>query len=120
VVDENHWYCFGACRRGGATLHFVAAMEGTDMATAARLLETWFPHRALITPRRTPMATRPSHRVLAVTARDSGKNVLTRIGAAWPVKNGLSLQLHALPVSGRLLVLSEDAETDETSEETAS
>lgn len=70
------------------------------------------------------MSNRPTHKVLAVSERSdaetSSKSYFTRIGAAWPLKNasGFSIQLDALPVNGRLVVMEigdEDYESQERS-----
>jgi uncharacterized protein (DUF736 family) len=47
---------------------------------------------------------KPDYRVL--TSRESGeKTYYTDVGAAWKVSNdGISIQLHALPVDGRLVL----------------
>ncbi len=62
------------------------------------------------------IGSKPTHKVLAVSDRsdsDNGnKSYWTRIGAAWPAKNGrgLSIVLDALPLNGRLVVLEVDDE----------
>lgn len=66
---------------------------------------------------------KPTHKVLTATERPDGTNATkafyTRIGAGWPIKNGtgISIQLDALPVNGRLIVLeiSEDEQEDNRS-----
>lgn len=107
VVTGNRWYCFGRCRSGGGILDFTAAMEGVGIEEAARILAAAFPR---LTQRTFPMATKPTHKVLAVTERPDGettKSYYTKIGVAFPVKKGagLSLVLDALPLNGRLVVL---------------
>ena len=51
---------------------------------------------------------RPSHKVFTVEDKDGGddKGFWTRVGSAWPRKDGkgLDLVLSALPVSGRLVL----------------
>jgi hypothetical protein len=116
-VPANAWFCFGDCNRGGGTIALVAAIERVSDASAAALIAEWF---ALIpksppSHRSTPMGARPSHKVLAVTDRTDAagtKSFFTRIGAAWPIKGGagLSIQLDALPVNGRLVVMEFDAD----------
>lgn len=114
VVNEtdNTWFCFGDCKRGGGTIAFIAALERVTVAEAAARMAQWFapslnsPHLQ----RTSTMGTRPTHKVLAVTERPDGnssKSHFTRIGVAWPIKGGagLSLQLDALPVNGRLIVM---------------
>jgi len=46
----------------------------------------------------------PSHVVYQVRDRDGGKGIFTRIGAAWPQKdgNGFNVQIDAVPLDGRL------------------
>ena len=56
------------------------------------------------------MGTRPTHKVLAVSERPDAngavKSFYTKIGVAWPIKNGagLSIKLEALPINNRLIV----------------
>ncbi len=115
------WYRFGNCHRGGGTLQFVAEKEGVSVPDAARLVAEWFALVPNPTQRRPLMASKPTHKVLAVTDRVSkdkkAKFFYTRIGAGWPIKNGagLSLQLDAMPINGRLVVL-EIGEDDGTTE----
>jgi DNA primase len=123
-VETNTWYCFGSCRRGGGTLEFVAAMERVSLVRAAELIAQWFAlasHQPRTQQhRRRPMSTRPTHKVLAVTERgvgDATKTYYTKIGVAFPIKGGagLSLQMDALPLNGRLIVL--EITDDETPDE---
>jgi hypothetical protein len=63
-----------------------------------------------------PMTTKPS--LLAYTVKDRGKKqkaIWTRIGAAWPhnTGNGFSIELEALPVDGRLVLIEPKAEAAE-------
>ena len=46
----------------------------------------------------------PSHTVYQVRDREGGKGLFTKIGAAWPHKDGkgFSVQLDAVPLDGRL------------------
>src|ERR1700680_1167584 len=37
----SEWHCFGNCKRGGAMLEFVAAMESVEILEAARLVARW-------------------------------------------------------------------------------
>ena len=58
---------------------------------------------------------RPTHKVLAAETYGEGedtKTFYTRIGSAWPIKNGtgFSIALTALPINGRLVVLEFDDE----------
>lgn len=69
------------------------------------------------------MNARPSHKAYVVEDRDSDANpeqggFWTRIGSAWPHKDGkgLNLVLSALPVNGRV-VLREYTEDDQKADE---
>jgi hypothetical protein len=46
----------------------------------------------------------PSHIVYHVRDREGGKGFFTRIGAAWPHKdgNGFNVQLEVVPLDGRI------------------
>jgi hypothetical protein len=46
----------------------------------------------------------PSHIVYQVRDRDGGKGFFTRIGAAWPHKDGkgYSVQIESVPLDGRI------------------
>jgi hypothetical protein len=46
----------------------------------------------------------PSHIVYQVRDREGQKAIFTRIGAAWPHKdgNGFNIQIEAVPLDGRL------------------
>lgn len=46
----------------------------------------------------------PSHLAYQVRDREGEKGIFTRIGAAWPHKDGkgLSIQLDAVPLDGRI------------------
>lgn len=50
---------------------------------------------------------KPSHRIYAVTKRNSGESDWTEVGAAWPHKDGkgFSLKLEYLPLNGGELSL---------------
>ena len=62
----------------------------------------------------------PTHTVYTVReGRNEGdKGFFTRIGAAWPIKDGtgFSLQLDALPVNGRIVLLPKKAKADTPAE----
>jgi hypothetical protein len=48
---------------------------------------------------------RPDYRVLVSRKGTDDKTYYTEVGAAWHVKNdGISIQLHALPTDGRLVL----------------
>lgn len=46
----------------------------------------------------------PSHIAYQVREREGAKSIWTRIGAAWPNRdgNGFTIQLDAVPLSGRI------------------
>lgn len=46
----------------------------------------------------------PSHAVYQVRDREGGKGFFTRIGAAWPHKDGkgFNIQIDAVPLDGRI------------------
>ncbi len=130
-LQKNLWHCFGDCDRGGGAIEFVAAMERVDLLESARLIAGWFaitstdkpkpPHKA----KETSMSGgRPSHKVFCVddpdpeTAEKDEKGWWTRIGSAWPHKDGrgLNLVLQALPVGNRI-VLREYTDEDHKQEE---
>ena len=124
VVDPRKgvWRCFGDCNRGGGSLELVAEIEHLDVRGAATLIAEWFaiptqqtvrdpPHQQ----RRTPVSGKPSHKVYAVEDRevdpsendgDDNKAFWTRVGSAWPHKDGkgLNIVLSALPVNARLVL----------------
>jgi hypothetical protein len=119
VVNEtaSTWFCFGDCNHGGGTIAFAAAMERESAAAAAARIAVWFALSPTTTPspqRRSPMGARPTHKVLAVSDRPDGKNgtkaYFTKIGVAWPIKGGagLSIQLEALPINPRLVLMEFD------------
>ena len=65
---------------------------------------------------------RPTHKVFAAEDVPEGsdkKAWLTRIGAAWPHKegNGLNITLQALPINGRLVLFEYDEEDHKEDEE---
>lgn len=127
VVDPRNstWRCFGDCDRGGSTLELVAAIENVDIREAAvRIASRFalnFPHDQR-QQRRSRMSAndRPSHKVFTVEDKDGGdeKGFWTRVGSAWPHKDGkgLNLVLSALPINGRL-VLREFTDDDAKAEE---
>lgn len=129
VIDPNAgtWRCFGDCNRGGASLEFVAEMEGIGITEAAELIAQWFaiamPRRDLQHPQRRKAMSggRPAYKVFAVEEKEEGadesvKPWWTRIGSAWKFstrdgRDGISIQLQALPIGDRI-VLTEYTETD--------
>jgi hypothetical protein len=119
VVDlrKDAWRCFGDCNRGGGSLELVAEIEHLALRDAALQVAQWF---AIGNPRRArgnshlqkgqAMSGKPSHKVFVVEDREGdGEDndaFWTRIGSAWPHKDGkgLNLVLSALPVHGRLVL----------------
>jgi hypothetical protein len=51
-----------------------------------------------------PSANAPSHYVYQVRDREGQKGIWTRIGAAWPQRDGkgFNVQLDAIPLDGRI------------------
>jgi hypothetical protein len=132
-ADESTWHCFGDCHAGGGTLEFVAAIEGVPIARAATLIAHWFAladtGEALPEARkqrRKTMQERPSHKAFVVENREGDDEqqggFWTRIGAAWPHKDGkgLNLVLSALPVGGRIVLREYTAEDEEREQKRAS
>ena len=123
-IKNNTWFCFGDCRRGGSILELVASMERTDIHDAAVRIASWFsipsPHYK---QRCTLMSDnqKPSHKAFTVEDRaegDDGDAFWTRIGSAWPHKDGkgFNIVLSALPVNGRIVLREfsdEDAKADD-------
>lgn len=65
------------------------------------------------------MSNKPT--LLAYTVKDRGKGqkpIWTRIGAAWPHKEGpgFSIELEALPIDGRLVLIEPKADDDASAE----
>jgi hypothetical protein len=131
VVNTNTWYCFGDCERGGGTLEFVAARERVSIPRAAELIAEWFSlsnspslSTAATSQRRKHMTGRPSHRAYVIEDRDADAGneqggFWTRIGSAWPHKDGKGLNVQLVPgiaVSGRL-ILREYTDEDVKAEE---
>jgi hypothetical protein len=129
-LEKNVWRCFGNCDRGGSTIELVSGIEGIEIRSAAELIASWFAigrssrremHRK---PKEKAMSgERPSHKAFVVEDRqsegDEGNAFWTRVGSAWPHKDGkgLNVQLAAgVAVSGRLVLreyTAEDAVEDE-------
>lgn len=122
-VNKNLWFCHGDCGRGGSTIELVAALHGIAIRDAAQEIAEWF---AIQSPRcvqppkkrrRTHVSGKPSHKVFVVEDRGEGEDndaFWTRVGSAWPHKDGkgLNLQLASgVAVSGRV-VLREYTEQD--------
>ena len=129
VVDPNAstWRCFGDCNRGGGSLEFVAEMEHVGIIEATKLIAGWFAvpfeqSRVVNTSeRRRTVSGKPSHKAYVVEDRSEGDDndaFWTRIGSAWPHKDGkgLNIVLQAVPTNGRLVLreyTDEDAKVDE-------
>jgi len=133
VVDlrKNVWRCFGDCNRGGGSLELVAEIEHLALRDAARLITQWFSIAPEIRTRghshqqkgHQVMSGKPSHKVFVVEDKEVAEGedndaFWTRIGSAWPHKDGkgLNLVLSALPINGRL-VLREYTPEDEKKDE---
>jgi hypothetical protein len=134
VVNDkgNAWYCFGDCDEGGGTLELVARRECVSLTHAAELIAEWFSlgnspstQTAATSHRRTVMTQRPSHRAYVIEDRDGEQTeqqsgFWTRIGSAWPHKDGKGLNIQLIPgvaVSGRLVLrefTDEDVKQDDT------
>jgi hypothetical protein len=130
ILNDNTWHCFGDCNRGGGTLDFVAAREQLPIPHAARLIADWFKlgnspstQTAATSHRRTHMNERPSHGAYVVKDREGDQTeqggFWTRIGSAWPHKDGKGLNVQLIPgiaVSGRIVLreyTDEDAKIEE-------
>ena len=125
----SEWHCFGDCKRGGAMLEFVAAMENVEIIEAARLVAHWFAigtsnqsHSQPQQRRSTMSGGRPTMKAFVVEDKEEGseeKPFWTRVGSAWPHGDGkgLNIQLASgVAVSGRLVLreyTEKDAEEDE-------
>jgi len=126
-LTSNNWFCFGDCDRGGSMLDLVALKERISIPAAAQRVTQWFGITSWSSSnrqqRRTPMSSKPSHRVYVVDdkagaeAGEEQSGFWTRIGSAWPHKDGrgLNVVLSALPVGNRM-VLREYTEGDEQAE----
>ena len=57
---------------------------------------------------------KPAHELFAVQDNAEGKSFWTKIGAAWPHKDGkgFDIKIHAVPLSGRI-VLREPKEVEQ-------
>ena len=133
VVDlnKNVWRCFSPeCDRGGGMLELVAELERVEIIEAALLVAEWFCIKASRSElhhrrqRSTAMTDRPSHKCYVVEDKDDEDNEVdakgwwTRVGSAWPHKDGkgLNVVLAAVPINGRL-VLREYNEADAKADE---
>ena len=114
--SRNTWRCFSKkCDRHGDVVDFVAAYDRIPLAEAALRLTHWFSLSDPNTkpPRRTTMTdthTKPSHRVYVTEDMPEGRNTKTywtKVGAAWPHKDGKGLTVTMSPgisVSGRIVL----------------
>ncbi|CAN0485356.1 unnamed protein product, partial [Phaeothamnion confervicola] len=114
------WKCFSPHHdAGGGVLEFVAEFEGVSKREAAQLIARWFalaPIEHRKARRKNVSGEKPSHKAYVVENREGDedeKGFWTRIGSAWPHKDGkgLNVVLAALPANGRL-VLREYTEED--------
>jgi hypothetical protein len=131
VVNPNtsEWKCFSPEHdSGGGTLEFVAEKERVDIPHAARLVASWFAitggnpvNQRTERRSRTMSGEKPSHKCFVVEDRAEGDErdaFWTRVGSAWPHKDGkgLNIQLASgVAVSGRVVLreyTDEDAEND--------
>src|SRR5262249_52521552 len=128
--NTNEWKCFSPGHNsGGGTLEFVAEMERTTVRDAGTLVARWFaigagsPCNQPAHQRRRVMSGSPSHRVYVVDdpgvdADENDKGWWTKVGSAWPHKDGkgLNIQLASgVAVSGRIVLreyTEKDAEED--------
>lgn len=134
VIDPkaSTWRCFGDCDRGGGSLEFVAEMEHVGIIEAAKLIAGWFaiplePRYLKPQERRPPVSGKPSHKVFVVEDRSEDEEAdgfWTRIGSAWPHKDGkgYNVVLSALPINGRVVLrdyTDEDAKADDDKQKKA-
>lgn len=128
-LTKNVWRCFSpSCDRGGGMLELVAELENTDVRVAAQRVTEWFcidvgRDQQPRIQRSTAMSGRPSHKCYVVDDnstddQSTDKAWWTRIGSAWPHKDGkgLNVVLQAAPLNGRLVLreyTDEDAAEDE-------
>jgi hypothetical protein len=130
-LQRNTWHCFGDCNRGGGVIDLVALREGVTIKQAAHLLVEWFaisspPKRQPLHERSNTMNSRPSHRAYIVEGREGQDNeqggFWTRVGSAWPHKDGKGLNIQLVPglaVSGRLVLREHTAEDEEADKKRA-
>ena len=131
-LNKNVWRCFGDCNRGGSTIELVSELEGVEIREAARLISEWFAigasSQTAVQHRnqqrsRAMSGGKPSHKAFVVEDAKDGeedeKGWWTRVGSAWPHKDGkgLNVQLAAgVSVSNRLVLreyTDKDAEEDD-------
>jgi hypothetical protein len=128
-LKKGLWHCFGDCDCGGSIIEFVAAMENVGVREAALMIARWFaiesgtPVNQQSQRRSTSMSgERPSHKAFVVEDRDEDseeKPFWTRVGSAWPHKDGKGLNIQiasGVAISGRL-VLREYTEEDAKEEQ---
>jgi hypothetical protein len=127
VVDPTReaWKCFSPHHNaGGGVLEFVAEYENVTIREAARLIAHWFaiaPIEHQRERRKLMSGGKPSHKAFVVEDRGEGDDAdafWTRVGSAWPHKDGkgLNIVLAALPANGRLVLreyTDEDAAEDD-------
>ena len=125
-LEQQVWRCFSPEHdEGGGMLEFVAAMENVEVREAALRIADWFAIRPegyrQPKTRRVRVSSKPSHKAYVVEDRGEGEEgdaFWTRIGSAWPHKDGkgINIVLSALPANGRL-VLREYTDDDAKEEE---
>ena len=115
-LTSNNWHCFGDCNRGGGVIDLVALRERISPIQAAQLLADWFQIFASPEPqppkqRSKSVNTRPSHRAYVIEDAEGDqteqKGFWTKIGSAWPHKDGKGLNIQLIPglaVSGRVVL----------------
>ena len=132
-LTKGIWHCFGDCNRGGGSLELVAEIERLDVRGAAVLIAEWFAipdHLQVRDPshqqRSSRVSGKPSHKVYVVEDRagaegDDNDAFWTRVGSAWPHKDGkgLNVVLSALPVNGRIVLREYTPEDEKVDEEKA-
>ncbi len=132
-LEQQVWRCFSPeCDEGGGLFEFVAAMERVEVREGALRIADWFAirpegHQQPKT-RRTSVSSKPSHKAYVVEDRGEGEEgdaFWTRIGSAWPHKDGkgINIVLSALPANGRLVLreyTDEDAKEEENKKAKAS
>lgn len=123
-LSSGNWHCFGDCSRGGGALELVSEIERVPVLRAAELVRDWFsisPQQQRQQRSRTMNA--PSHRAYVVEDAEGDQNdqkgFWTRVGSAWPHKDGkgLNIQIAAgISVGGRIVLreyVEDDAKADE-------
>ena len=125
--ETDEWKCFSPAHdTGGSTIEFVMAMQNCDFPEAVRHIERWFsmPNGNTINQRQRRSKAmsegqRPSHKCFVVEDRAEGDErdaFWTRVGSAWPHKDGKGLNIQiasGLSVAGRVVLREYTAEDEE-------